>query len=153
MVVGLGVGGNYGSILHNSMFWGVFLGLQPSCAAARRRQRWIPFHPGYPQHTRVCESSPNVNPLKAALTSSLKLQRVFCCGSKIYNMYKYLSFNNTVQCWLGWVGLVHCEMVPFLHWSGAFLTVKFNSCWTSIFEKVKFNVCWSWLFLPLNLTF
>ena len=25
----------YGSILHNSMFWGVFLGLQPSCAAAR----------------------------------------------------------------------------------------------------------------------
>ena len=29
------VGGNYGSILHNSMFWGVFLGLQPSCAAAR----------------------------------------------------------------------------------------------------------------------
>ena len=29
------VGENYGSILHNSMFWGVFLGLQPSCAAAR----------------------------------------------------------------------------------------------------------------------
>ena len=32
---GMGDGGDYGSILHNSMFWEVFLGLQPSCAAAR----------------------------------------------------------------------------------------------------------------------
>ena len=29
------VGGYYGSLLHNSMFWGSFLGLQPSGAAAR----------------------------------------------------------------------------------------------------------------------
>ena len=29
------VGEDYGSLLHNSMFWGVFLGLQPSGAAAR----------------------------------------------------------------------------------------------------------------------
>ena len=29
------VGGDYGSLLHNSMFWGLFLGLQPSGAAAR----------------------------------------------------------------------------------------------------------------------
>ena len=33
--MGDGDGGDYGSILHNSMFWEVFLGLQPSCAAAR----------------------------------------------------------------------------------------------------------------------
>ena len=31
----VGVGGDYGPPLHNSVFWGVFLGLQPSGAAAR----------------------------------------------------------------------------------------------------------------------
>ena len=34
--IGLGwVGGDYDSLLHSSMFWGLFLGLQPSGAAAR----------------------------------------------------------------------------------------------------------------------
>ena len=34
-IIGFGSPLDKASLLHNSMFWGVFLGLQPSCAAAR----------------------------------------------------------------------------------------------------------------------
>ena len=36
------LGLDYGSLVHNSMFWGLFLGLQPSRTVARRSSRVIP---------------------------------------------------------------------------------------------------------------